>query len=388
MTVAGKGGKGGSLRDASLWQALPVPAFITDAAGRILEANSAAELFVNAPARRLRGRGLGEVLSADPALVRALSRAGDNRGPVYVNNAALSLPGQCKEANIQLSALPGEGRLLVLVSPCRLAQGLVQAGPTENAARSAIGMAEMLAHEIKNPLAGITGAAQLLEMSLAPQDRELTGLIVAESRRIVALLEQVEQFGNLRPPERGAENIHHLLDRARRSAEVGFAQGIAFREEYDPSLPLTLVDGDQMMQVFLNLMKNAAEALKGQGPGNGRDGRDGRGAAAPEKGRITLRSYYDHALRIRGRDGRERRLPLQVEIIDNGPGLPADIAAQIFEPFVSGRENGTGLGLALVSKIIAEHGARISVESAPGRTCFRISLPLAEGPEAAGPRRR
>ncbi len=363
-------------RDDSLWQALPVPGFITDPAGRIREANSAAELFVNAPARRLRGRGLGEVLSADPALARALSRAGDNRGPVYVNNAALNLPGQCEEANIQLSALPGEGRLLVLVSPCRLAQGITQTGPTENAARSAIGMAEMLAHEIKNPLAGITGAAQLLEMSLGAEDRELTGLIVAESRRIVALLEQVEQFGNLRPPERGAENIHHLLDRARRSAEVGFAQGIAFKEDYDPSLPPTMVDGDQMMQVFLNLMKNAAEALKGPG------------GPAPDARRITLRTHYDHALRIRDRDGRERRLPLQVEIIDNGPGLPADIAAQIFEPFVSGRENGTGLGLALVSKIIAEHGARISVESAPGRTCFRISLPLAEGPEAAGPRRR
>ncbi len=347
--------------DDALWQSLPVPGFITEAGGRILDANNAAELFLNAPARRLRGRSLTGVLSNDPALTKALSRAGANRGPVYVNNASLSVPGLCNEANIQLAALSGSDRLLVLVSPCRLARQMGQASPSGSAARSAIGMAEMLAHEIKNPLAGITGAAQLLEMGLSEADRELTGLIVAESKRIVALLEQVEQFGNLRPPEKGAENIHHLLDRARRSAEVGFAQGVVFKEDYDPSLPLTQVDGDQMMQVFLNLIKNAAEALNGSG------------------GTITLRSYYDHALRMRGADGQERRLPLQVEIIDNGPGLPADIAAEVFEPFVSGRENGTGLGLALVSKIISEHGAWISVESAPGRTCFRISLPLAGG---------
>ena len=349
------------LRDDTLWQSLPLPGFITDASGRILEANNAAELFLNAPARRLRGRALTGVLSADPALTKALARAGGDRGPVYVNNAALSVPGLCKEANIQLAALAQGDDLLVLVSPCRLARQIGQSSPSGSAARSAIGMAEMLAHEIKNPLAGITGAAQLLEMGLSEADRELTGLIVAESKRIVALLDQVEQFGNLRPPERGAENIHHLLDRARRSAEVGFAQGIVFKEDYDPSLPLTEVDGDQMMQVFLNLMKNAAEAL----------GRAGSG------GQITLRTYYDHALRLRGADGHDHRLPLQIEIIDNGPGLPGDIAGQVFEPFVSGRENGTGLGLALVSKIIAEHGAWISVDSAPGRTLFRISLPVA-----------
>ncbi len=349
----------------ALWQSLPVPAFVTDAAGHIKEANNAAELFVNAPARRLRGRALSTVLSSDPALAKALARAGGDHGPVYVNNAALCVPGTCKEANIQLAPLAGSDALLVLVSPCRLARQIGQGSANGSAARSAIGMAEMLAHEIKNPLAGITGAAQLLEMSLSKQDRELTGLIVAESKRIVALLDQVEQFGNLRPPARRAHNIHHLLDRARHSAEVGFAQGIVFKDDYDPSLPPALVDGDQMIQVFLNLMKNAAEALRGQG--------SSRSGAT-----ITLRTYYDHALRLRATDGREQRLPLQVEIIDNGPGLPADIADQVFEPFVSGRENGTGLGLALVSKIVSEHGAWISVDSVAGRTLFRISLPLAD----------
>ena len=170
------------------------------------------------------------------------------------------------------------------------------------------------------------------------------------------LLEQVEQFGNLRPPERKAVNVHDLLDRARKSAMIGFAAHMSILEEYDPSLPSTFVDGDQMLQVFLNLLKNAAEA------------------AGDTKGTIRIRTFYDMSLRLRRKDG-PASLPLNVEIIDDGPGLPPEIASEAFEPFVSGRENGTGLGLALVSKIISDHDGWISVDSVPGRTVFRISLP-------------
>jgi two-component system nitrogen regulation sensor histidine kinase GlnL len=217
----------------------------------------------------------------------------------------------------------------------------------------------MLAHEIKNPLAGISGAAQLLSMGLAPEDRELADLIVEETRRIVKLLDQVEQFGNMRPPERRAVNIHDVLDRVRRSAVVGFAARMRFVEDYDPSLPPTFADPDQLTQVFMNLIRNAAEA------------------AGPQGGTIRLHTFYDLSLRLRRRDGSGRPLALQVEIIDDGPGLPADIAPNVFEPFVSGRENGTGLGLALVSKIVSDHDGWVSVDSVPGRTVFRLSLPVA-----------
>jgi two-component system nitrogen regulation sensor histidine kinase GlnL len=172
----------------------------------------------------------------------------------------------------------------------------------------------------------------------------------------VKLLEQVEQFGNLRPPDRRAVNIHDALDRARRSAMVGFARGRVIVEDYDPSLPNTFADMDQLMQVFLNLIKNAAEA-GGQ--------------------TIRLHTFYDLSLRLRRKDGSGNPLALQVEIIDDGPGIAPEIAGNIFEPFVSGRENGTGLGLALVSKIISDHDGWIAVDSAPGRTVFRVSLPLA-----------
>jgi two-component system nitrogen regulation sensor histidine kinase GlnL len=219
-------------------------------------------------------------------------------------------------------------------------------------------MAEMLAHEIKNPLAGISGAAQLLSMNLAAEDRELTDLIVAETRRVVKLLEQVEQFGNLRVPDRRAVNIHDALDRARKSALMGYAAEMAIIEDYDPSLPATYADLDQLVQVFLNLIRNAAEAAKGQGT-------------------IRLRTFYDLSLRLRRKDGPGRPVPLQIEVIDDGPGIPAHLGRDIFEPFVSGRENGTGLGLALVSKIISDHDGWIAVDSVPGRTVFRVSLPVA-----------
>ena len=172
------------------------------------------------------------------------------------------------------------------------------------------------------------------------------------------LLEQVEQFGNLRPPQRRAVNIHDVLDRARKSAMVGFAAHVTIEEAYDPSLPPTMGDPDQLQQVFLNLLKNAAQVLE-------------------QGGKITLRTFYELSLRVRRPDGTGGAVPLQVEVIDDGPGIPPEMSRSLFEPFVSGRENGTGLGLALVAKIIHEHGGWITVDSAPGRTAFRISLPLA-----------
>lgn len=344
----------------TLWTSLPMPALIVDAADRIADANPAAELFLNASARTLRGAPLFDRLSIDAPIETAFARVRADDAALFVNNADVG-SGQAAPVlcNLQIAALTGmPGYVLLTFEPRQIADRLGRAMQAKSSARSAIGMAEMLAHEIKNPLAGITGAAQLLGMSLAGGDRELTDLIVAESRRIVQLLEQVEQFGNLAPPRRGPVNLHDLLDRARKSALVGFAAHMRIVEDYDPSLPPTHVDGDQMLQVFLNLLKNAAQAAGGNGT-------------------IRLRTFYERSLRLRRPDGSGGALPLHVEIVDDGPGLPPEIAADIFEPFVSGRENGTGLGLALVSKIIADHEGWISVDSVPGRTVFRISLPVA-----------
>ena len=344
----------------AIWASLPIPALVIDGADRIVDANPAAEVFLNASMRALTGAPIGDRVSIDASLQEACIRVRAGRAALSLNAVALSLSGRKPEiCDVQIAPLADTDHLLVLLETRMLAGRLDRGQSSKTAAKSAIGMAEMLAHEIKNPLAGITGAAQLISMSLSGEDLELAALIVEETRRIVKLLDQVEAFGNVSPPARVAVNLHDVLDRARVSAAVGFAAQMQISTDYDPSLPLTWADPDQLLQVFLNLLKNAAEA------------------GAPG-GAIRIRSFYEAGLKLRRSDGRQAALPLQVEIIDDGPGLPPDIAANIFEPFVSGRDNGTGLGLALVSKIIADHDGWIAVDSAPGRTVFRISLPVAE----------
>ncbi|WGV17014.1 two-component system sensor histidine kinase NtrB [Fuscovulum ytuae] len=345
-----------------VWASLPLPALLIGPDNRIAEVNPAGEIFLNVSSKSLMGQPAFDRLSIDAPMDEALARARVNQSPLFINDVDVTTgeraPIQC---NIQVAPMHDNAEvILLIISPRDVADRLGRAMQVKSAAKSAIGMAEMLAHEIKNPLAGISGAAQLIGMNLPPEDRELADLIVEETRRIVKLLEQVEQFGNLRPPDRRAVNIHDALDRARKSAMVGFAAHMQIVEDYDPSLPPTYADPDQLMQVFLNLIKNAAEACQRAGEGT----------------TIRLHTFYDLSLRIRGKDGRPAALPLQIEIIDDGPGIPPEIAADIFEPFVSGRENGTGLGLALVSKIISDHEGWISVDSVPGRTVFRVSLPM------------
>jgi two-component system nitrogen regulation sensor histidine kinase GlnL len=346
--------------DTSIWNSLPVPALLIDQGDAILDINSAAEGFLNASAKAVKGTSVWDQVAVDAPLEEAFQRARDNGTPLFVNDVDVGsgnrAPLQCA---LQIAPLVGHpGKMILMITPRELAGRMTQSHSVKSAAQSAIGMAEMLAHEIKNPLAGITGAAQLLSMNLSKEDMELTDLIVEESRRIVKLLEQVEQFGNLSAPDMKPVNIHDVLDRARRSAILGFGAHMKIVEDYDPSLPMAHGDPDQLLQVVLNLLKNASEA-------------------SPGGGTIRIHSYFEHSFRLRRGDGTGQSLPLQVEIIDDGPGLPDKIRADIFDPFVSGRENGTGLGLALVSKIISDHGGWISVASVPGRTVFRLSLPRA-----------
>ncbi|WP_347267491.1 ATP-binding protein [Paracoccus sp. (in: a-proteobacteria)] len=357
------------------WSALPLPALLLDAQGRIVAMNDQAEAFLNVSCRSslglaLEGPELRKRLRIVPTLASILEHMRGGHDGLNRDRVRFEIGDRLGGHSDRLGTLHAapaaspEGGTILLIAPHALPARLGPGQAARQAARSAIGMAEMLAHEIKNPLAGIRGAAQLIGMNLAAEDRDLAEMIVAESRRIVALLEQVERFGDTSPPALAAVNLHDVLERVRRMAQLGFGKGLRILPEYDPSLPPALADADQMVQVCLNLVRNAAEAI----------GRDGS-----EAGTIRLRTLYDGTLRLApGRDAPQGRcLPLQIEIEDDGPGIPDSIAEQVFEPFVSGRENGTGLGLALVSKIVADHGAWIALDSRPGRTVFRISLPKA-----------
>jgi len=349
-----------------IWNSLPSPVLTVDASGAIAEVNSAAENFLGASQRQLSGQKLALLAGADSRLadlVRQVRRQGVKMAEYGVELGWPERPARL----VDLHAAPIVDRggeqaagAVVMIHPRAIVETMDRSLSHRNAARSVAGMAQMLSHEIKNPLAGISGAAQLLQMNLSGEDRELTGLIREEAERIGALVGRVEQFGEIAPGRYLPVNIHDVLDRACRSAKAGFAAHVRFIQEYDPSLPPTLGDSDQLMQIMLNLLKNAAEAT-------------------PQAGAIiTVRSSYRAGMKVATPTGRRESLPLQITVTDNGAGVPEDLLRHIFEPFVTAKSGGSGLGLALVSKIISDHGGVIACESEPGRTRFRLLLPVAE----------
>ena len=342
-----------------VWMSIPLPSVVLNGEDIVVEVNPPGEGFLNASSKSLKNKSIWDLIEIDASLEESYNKVKKFNSPLFITDEKVGANGRDPiRCNVQIAPIIGlEGSTIILIAPREIAGRISQSKSVKAAAKSAIGMAEMLAHEIKNPLAGITGAAQLLSMGLSANDLEITDLIVAETRRILTLLEQVEQFGNLKSIDPKPLNIHDVIDRAKRSAQLGFSAHINFKEEYDPSLPLVYGDPDQLLQVFLNLIKNASEVQ-------------------PNNGNIKLRTFFEHSFKLRRADGSGHSMPIQVEVIDNGPGVSDDIRDEIFDPFVSGRDNGTGLGLALTSKIISDHNGLISLESKPGNTVFRISLPF------------
>ncbi len=342
---------------------MPVATLIIDEADRIVGINPAGEALLNISSKSARDRLVCDWFAEGNSLHSALADVRRRNSQLLLDHIELSL-GDNKfiEVSALVAPLANDGGHLLVCFRSRMVEGRIGHGRrSKAAARSAIGMAEMLSHEIKNPLTGIQGAAQLLSMNSGGRDLELTTLIVEESQRILKLLEQVEQFGGTGILDLKPLNVHDILDRACRLGKVGFATAINFVTEYDPSLPLVWADEDQLLRVFLNLIKNASEALEEGG------------------GKVRIRTYFDDSLRIDTGQGGRTALPVQVEIIDHGPGISEDLAPNIFEPFVSGRQNGTGLGLSLVSAILIDMGGWVAFESRPGHTVFRVSLPVSRG---------
>jgi len=350
---------------------LPMPVLVVGEHRSLLYANAAAEDLFQSSAVVLKRQRIDDILSfASPvlALVEEVQRRGASVTEYRLDLGSPRLAGE-RIVDVFASPLPSQGDAVVLMLQERtIAEKMDRQLTHRGAARSITALGAMLAHEIKNPLSGIRGAAQLLEASVPDADRLLTQLICDETDRIVKLVERVELFGDERPAERDAVNVHDVLDHVKRLAQSGFARHIRFNEVYDPSLPPVAGNRDQLVQVLLNLVKNASEAI---------------GEAAID-GEITLTTAYRPGIRMQhaGSPGRIA-LPLEIGIRDNGAGVPSDLLPHLFDPFVTTKAQGSGLGLALVAKVIGDHGGIVECESVPRRTTFRILLPLHQ-PRADG----
>ncbi len=343
---------------AELIAALPMAVILIAPDDRIAFANSGAEQLLNTSERAMLGQKMASIMILPPDYLERREGLGfaafDTRldtkrgGRVRVDFSEVAVPEH-------------SGWRIVTLHEAAASRRMGQ--PDRAAARAAVGAAAMLAHEIKNPLSGIRGAAQLLGVTASGEDAALPELIIAEVDRIAALIDRMQDFTDTRPRTLEPLNIYPLLDHARRVARAGFARDVAIEERFDPSLPLVQANHDALVQVLLNLLKNAAEAT-----------------ASQADRRITLATAYRHGMAVSATAGKPRRpLPIELLVIDNGPGAPADIADHLFDPFVSGKPEGQGLGLALVDKLVRDMGgiAQYAREGSPETTVFRILLPRA-----------
>lgn len=353
---------------AQILDAIPHPIILLARDGTIVFANPSAELFFGAGQAVLKRGTLEELVTFGCPLVALADQV--QRTGVTLNEygVEITLPRNETTNLVDVYGGPlGEGSnlTLLMLQQRSMAQMIERQLTHRSTARSVSGMAAVLAHEIKNPLSGIRGAAQLLEPQLSDEDRALSQLICTETDRIRNLLDRMEVFGDERPIVREPVNIHTVLDHVRQVAEAGFARGIEFQTEYDPSLPPVPGVRDKLVQAFLNLVKNAAEAIA---------------EALIQPGRITMTTAFRPGVRLSlpGSDARVS-LPLMIEVTDNGPGIPPSLKQHLFDPFVSSKQAGSGLGLALVAKIIGDHGGTIEFESNRRQTLFRVLLPLHDG---------
>ena len=344
-----------------LIEALPAAIIVVDRDGVCRLLNAAAEDLIQVGRKTLLGRRLSEVIPEDCPLFSLIEQCRLSRSAV--SDAEMQIDGprlRLEHVSVEVAPLDDpNGSVAISMRDRGLEHRMARQGAAAEAAQSVRSMAGMLAHEIKNPLAGIRGAAQLLESILPPADAALAALIREESDRIVGLVNGVEIFADDRAPVLSVVNVHEALDHVCKLARVSFARHATLREYYDPSLPSLRGNRDLLIQIFLNLVKNAAEACDG--------------------GEIVVTTSYQAGFRI-GERNKAHRQPrrIAVTIADNGPGVPEALLGNLFDPFVTSKPGGRGLGLPLVAKLVRAHDGVIEFQSKPGATRFTVLLPISD----------
>lgn len=348
----------------ALLNAMPHPVVVFGHANAVVYANFPAEVFFGASVNVLLRRTAEDLVAFSCPLLALIRQVRQTSSTVNEYGVDLTMPDRAKDQVVDVFAAPlveHEGCIMVMLQQRSMAQMIERQLTHRGAARSVSGLAAVLAHEIKNPLSGIRGAAQLLETGASPEDRELAQLICDETERICGLVDRMEMFGDERPHKSEPVNIHAVLDHVMRIAASGFARHVKFVQAYDPSLPPVPGNRDKLIQAILNLVKNSAEAI-------GCDRSDGL---------ITLATAFRPGIRLTLPNSSTRvSLPLEITVADNGPGVAEEISSYLFDPFVTTKAKGTGLGLAMVAKIVRDHGGVIECDTDQRQTVFRILMPM------------
>ena len=352
----------------TVWDAIPYPTFVISRDNEIMTSNSSAEGYCLASIKQMQNKIVDNYFGKNSVILNAIKQARNTLVTVTQYNVEVHWSNKSRSMHdVIVSPVNNCGdNVLLIFHPHGMAKKMNRSLSHRSAARSITGIASMLAHEIRNPLAGISGAAQLLESNISSDDKELLFIVKNEANRIGSLVDRFQTFGEIKPIRQGSVNIHDILNQGKRAASAGFAKGIEILEKYDPSLPLTKGDPDLLLQVIQNLLKNAAEAV------------------LPLTGQIIIETAYKQGIRINVGNFSKENLPLMFSIIDNGSGIPNQIKDDIFEPFVTTKVNGSGLGLSLVSKIISDHGGVVEYTRVKNRSIFSVLMPIWTEPSGKG----